>query len=83
MPSYSVVILICALNVGQPDCQPDTAVDVMRGPRVANPMMCNMAAQSMVGQTELAPREGLEYMKIMCVPAGQPVRAAARMVADQ
>ena len=83
MPSYSVVILICALNVGQPDCQPDTAIDVMRGPRVANAMMCNMAAQAMVGQTELALREGLEYMKILCIPAGRPVRAAARVVADE
>ena len=77
MLSYSVVVLICALNVGRAECQPETAIDVMRGPRADNAMMCGMLGQALVGQTVLAPREGLEYMKILCVPSDREIRSAA------
>lgn len=76
MPSYTILVLICALNVSHADCQPDTAYDVMRGPRVENAQMCGMMGQALVAQTSLAPRDGLEYMKIVCTPSGAKIRAA-------
>ena len=79
MPAYSVLILICGLNTGHADCQPETAIDVMRGPRTESAMMCMMAGQAMVAQTVLAPREGLEYVKIICAPSAQNIRAASRV----
>lgn len=82
MSAYAVVILICSLNIGHADCQPDTAIDVMRGPKVDDAMMCLMAGQVLVAQTALAPREGREYMKILCSGADRNIRAASRIDAD-
>ena len=79
MSAYTVVILICSLNIGHAECQPDTAIDVMRGPRTESAMMCMMAGQALVAQTALAPREGEEYVKIMCSNSGQNIRAASRI----
>lgn len=80
MSAFSVVILICSAQLSHGECQLDTAIDVMRGPRTESAMMCMMAGQALVGQTALAPREGLEYMKIMCTGEDQKVRSAARVI---
>jgi hypothetical protein len=37
MPDCSIVILICSTALSHSDCQPDTALDVVRGPQVNNP----------------------------------------------
>ncbi len=80
MSVFSVVILICSAQLSHGDCQMDTAIDVMRGPRTQSAMMCMLAGQTLVGQTALAPREGLEYMKIMCTGEDRNLRSAARMI---
>src|SRR5580658_7432736 len=45
MPDYSIVILICSTALSHSDCQPDTALDVVRGPQVNNPVLCALDAQ--------------------------------------
>jgi hypothetical protein len=62
---YSILVLICATSLSHADCQAKTAVDVVRGPTVDNPMMCAMNAQTMIARTDLVQSDG-EYMKIVC-----------------
>jgi hypothetical protein len=50
--------------MSQADCQPETAISVMRGPSVENSMACGLAAQSLIASTQLL-HEG-DYIKIMC-----------------
>lgn len=44
-------------------CQPDTALDVIQGPKVANEMACGFMGETTVAAT---PRADEEYMKIVC-----------------
>jgi hypothetical protein len=62
MPIH-IVILVCALQMQPSVCTADTAIDVTQGPRVENELMCG----KVLAGTALAPREGLEYVKISCV----------------
>lgn len=75
MLSYTIVILICSVNIDHADCQRDTAIDVVRGPRVENVMMCGMGGQTMIAQTALAHGDGREYLKILCIPSDHERRA--------
>jgi hypothetical protein len=50
MPDYSIVILICSTALSHSDCQPDTALDAVRGPQVNNPVMCALDAQTMLAR---------------------------------
>jgi hypothetical protein len=63
---YSILVLICSTALSHADCQAKTAVDVVRGPTVDNPMMCAMNAQTMIARTDLVQSDGGEYMKIVC-----------------
>jgi hypothetical protein len=63
---YSILVLICSTALSHADCQAKTAVDVVRGPTVDNPMMCAMNAQTMIARTDLVQNDGGEYMKIVC-----------------
>jgi hypothetical protein len=63
---YSIVILICSTALSHADCQSKTAVDVIRGPIVDNPMMCGFDAQAMIARTDLVQTDGTEYVKIVC-----------------
>ena len=83
MSAYAIVMLICSVNLSHSECQPDTALDLVRGPRVENVMQCAAISQSMIAATAIAPREGEEYMKVMCVASAPKVRAAARVVSDE
>jgi hypothetical protein len=67
MNPIAVVILICSASLGRPDCQMNTALDVIRGPNVANEMMCAFVGQTTIAATALTPRDGAEYVKIMCM----------------
>jgi hypothetical protein len=62
-----IVILVCALQMQPSVCTADTAIDVTQGPRVENELMCGKLGQAVLAGTALAPREGLEYVKISCV----------------
>ena len=63
---YSIIVLICSTALSHADCQAKTAVDVIRGPTVDNPMMCGMNAQIMIAQTDLVQNDGTEYVKVVC-----------------
>jgi hypothetical protein len=66
MPGYSIVILICSTALSHSDCQPDTALDFVRGPQVDNPVMCALNAQTMLARTDLVQVGGAQYMKVVC-----------------
>jgi hypothetical protein len=64
---YSILVLICSTALSHADCQAKTAIDVVRGPTVDNPMMCGLNAQTMIAGTDLV--QGDEYMKVVCTRA--------------
>ena len=66
---YSIMILICSTALSHADCQAKTAVDVVRGPTVDNPMMCEFDAQAMIARTDLVQADGTEYVKVVCTRA--------------
>ena len=66
---YSIIILVCSTALSHADCQAKTAVDVVRGPTVDNPMMCGFNAQAMIARTDLVQADGTEYVKVMCTRA--------------
>ncbi|GAC1563725.1 MAG: hypothetical protein NVS2B5_29400 [Beijerinckiaceae bacterium] len=66
MPIH-ILILVCALQTQPSACTPETAIDVTQGPRVANELMCGRIGQAVLAGTMLAPREGIEYVKISCI----------------
>ncbi len=67
MSAFSTIILVCSINLSHGDCRPDTAIDVIRGDQADSLMMCAMRGQAKLAATALAPVEGEEYTKIMCV----------------
>jgi hypothetical protein len=69
MSGYSIVILICSTALSHSDCQPKTALDVLRGPQVDNVMMCSMNAQTMMARTDLVQGDRAQYMKVVCKPS--------------
>jgi hypothetical protein len=66
---YTILVLICSTTLSHADCQAKTAVDVVRGPTVDNPMMCAFNAQTMIARTDLVQADGTEYMKVVCTRA--------------
>jgi hypothetical protein len=66
---YSILVLICSTALSHADCQAKTAVDVVRGPTVDNPMMCALNAQTVIARTDLVQGDGTEYMKVVCARA--------------
>ena len=69
MSGYSILILICSTTLSHSDCQPNTAVDVVRGPEVDNAIMCALNAQTMIASTDLVHADGSQYMKVVCTPS--------------
>jgi hypothetical protein len=67
--NYSIVILICSASLSHADCGYNTALDVVRGPQVDNPVMCALNAQMMIARTNLAQANGAQYMKVVCAPS--------------
>jgi hypothetical protein len=70
MPFFSILILVCSVALDHAACQPDTAVDVVHGPKVASEIECGKVGQMTLATTALAPRPGLEYVKIVCRHSG-------------
>jgi hypothetical protein len=68
MAGYSIVILICSTALSPPDCLPKTALDVVRGPEVDDPVMCAFNAQTIMGRTDLVDNKS-QYMKVVCAPS--------------
>jgi hypothetical protein len=65
---YSILILICSTALSHSDCLAKTALDVVRGPAVDNPMMCALNAQTMIARTDLV-QDGSQYIKVVCTPS--------------
>ncbi len=53
-------------------CRPDTAVDVVQGPKVDSARMCGIMGQATIASTAIVPRPGEEYMKIVCQRSVDP-----------
>jgi hypothetical protein len=66
---YSILILVCSTVLSHSDCLAKTAIDVVRGPRVDNPMMCALNAQTMIARTDLVQNDGSQYIKVVCTPS--------------
>jgi hypothetical protein len=66
MGPFTILILVCAMAVERAACQPDTAIDVVQGPKVENQFMCGFLGQTTLAATAVAPRPGEEYLKVMC-----------------
>ncbi len=69
MSGYSIVILVCSTLLSHSDCQPKTALDVVRGPEVDNVVMCSLNAQTMMARTDLVRGDANQYMKVVCTPS--------------
>jgi hypothetical protein len=65
MPDYSIVILICSTALSHSTASPDTALDVVRGPQVNNPVMCALDVQTMLARTD-AQAGRAQYAKVVC-----------------
>jgi hypothetical protein len=63
---FEVLILVCASSVSAPDCQTNTALDVIHGPVVSSPITCGVQGQAYVAETSLASRLEGAYLKIRC-----------------
>jgi hypothetical protein len=79
---YSIILLICSTALSHADCQAKTAVDVVRGPTVDNPMMCGFDAQAMIARTDLV-QSGGEYVKVMCTRAKNAEQWVAELKARE
>jgi hypothetical protein len=64
--TFTVLLLVCSMSLDHAACQPDTAINVVQGPKVENPLMCGLLGQSTLATTAVAPRPGEEYLKIVC-----------------
>ena len=86
MSAFSTIILVCSINLSHGDCRPDTAIDVIRAGGADSLMMCAMRGQTTLASTALAPVEGEEYTKIMCVSSEKAdgmLRAAQVRIAPE
>lgn len=66
MTLYSILILICSLSVSPSECRPETAIDIVQGPKVQGRQQCGFLGQATIAGAAIAPRAGQEYMKIVC-----------------
>ena len=64
-----MLILVCSSSVSPPDCQLETALDVIHGPQVASIFECGMASQALAAQSTILRNAPKEYMKVKCSPA--------------
>ncbi len=63
---YSIIVLICSTALSHSDCQRDTALDVVRGQTVDNPVMCTLNAQTMMARSDFVQSDKGQYMKVVC-----------------
>jgi len=67
MPMFQVLILLCAVELSPPYCQPHTALEVIAGPEAQNEVMCGLYGQEFAAGDAVSRRvhEG-EYLKFTC-----------------
>jgi len=64
---FKVLILVCSINLAPPDCQANTAVDVISGPDAASESVCGLHGQAYTAQPAIG--SGLpedESVKVKC-----------------
>lgn len=66
-------ILICALGLAAPACQPDTALDVLRAPAegINNPFTCLREAEAYFAALDY-PMPANSYTKFACMRSQPP-----------
>lgn len=64
-----IVILVCSTAVQPAECKPETALDIISGPKVAAVGECLLVGQTTYAATSLRRRPD-EYIKIRCEPRG-------------
>ena len=64
---FQIMILVCAIGTSRMDCQTETALDVVRGPVVANEILCGRDGQAYLAQTSIAARGAQDYVKVQCL----------------
>jgi hypothetical protein len=67
LSSFTILILVCVTSLSHSECQPETALTVLRGPQVQNELMCGFLGQTTLAGGAVAPRPDREYAKIMCL----------------
>jgi hypothetical protein len=80
---FQVLVLICSLDLAPSQCQGDTALDVIRGPVVANEIMCGLHGQAYIAPTAIPNRGAKEYVKIACLRSRRIGEAAPASLAQQ
>lgn len=71
MNSFIVVVFVCASGIGQSECNADTALDVIRGPKVSSEITCGLHGQATIASLARPLDTEHEYMKITCQRARQ------------
>lgn len=75
---FKTVILVCAMNVAPPDCQNETALDIISGPLAANELMCGLHGQAYIAGAGYMERHPGEYIKIKCTRTAPTAKMAVR-----
>ena len=73
-----ILVLICPMSVDHAACTIDTATDVIRSMRVSSAQQCGFMGQAMLAPTSLAPNDGKQYVKVMCVRDPEETVASAK-----
>ena len=63
---FEILILVCASSLSAPDCQMNTALDVIHGPSAASVIACGVQGQAYIAETSLVGRLDGAYLKIRC-----------------
>lgn len=67
MMIFKVLILVCSIALSHADCQPETALDIIQGPDVANELMCGIHGQAYIASSAVGTHlKNGEYVKITC-----------------
>jgi hypothetical protein len=61
------ILLICSTTLPRAECQPDTALDVIIGPKATSARLCGFQSQAFLAPTTLAATLAKgTYLKIQC-----------------
>jgi hypothetical protein len=66
---FTVMILVCSVDLTPADCQPESAIDEIIGPAASNELLCARDGEAYVATTPLV-IPGETYPKILCMRSG-------------
>ena len=77
MEMIKVVVLVCATSTPRAECQPDTALDIIKAPDASTMGLCSLQAQAFLAQTAVARDLASDnYLKIQCTRRHVPEATA-------